>query len=62
MQRKLTSELSGAPRDVDENEAACRRGRSDAGLAFTSFENQTEVVGRHLDSLGQYESDASSNV
>jgi len=32
-----------------------------AGLAFTSFENQTEVVGRHLDSLGQCESGASSN-
>jgi hypothetical protein len=33
-----------------------------AGLAFTSFEDQTEVVGWHLDSLGQYESGTSSNV
>jgi hypothetical protein len=27
-----------------------------------SFENQTEVVGRHRDSLGQYESGASGNI
>src|SRR4249919_2519780 len=40
----------------------CRRVRLNAGSAIASFENQAEVVGRHLDNLGQRESGAGSNV
>jgi len=35
---------------------------SNAGLAFTSLENQTEVVRWHFDDLGEHESGAVSNL
>lgn len=42
--------------------AACTGDCHPSLWPLTSFENQTEVVGGHLDSLGQYESGASGNV